>query len=166
MQRLIPIGVRGFLAKDKSTPIVELCNLFKQLCSRTVLVEDMRKAKAAIFTILCKLELIYPPTFIDIMVHLVLHLPDSAICGGPVYMRWMYPFERYMKKLKHYVINMARPEGSIAEGYVAEEALTFCSMYLQDVQTRFNRPERNEDVVIEKTKMWVFESKCRPTSAT
>ncbi|KAJ9542126.1 hypothetical protein OSB04_028632 [Centaurea solstitialis] len=166
MQRLIPIGVRGFLAKDKSTPIVELCNIFKQLCSRTLMVEDMRKAKAAIVTILCKLEMIYPPAFFDIMVHLVLHLPDEAICGGPVYMRWMYPFERYMKKLKHYVRNKARPEGSIAEGYVAEEALTFCSMYLQDVQTRFNRPERNEDVIVEKTKLWVFESKCRPTSGT
>ncbi|KAJ9539304.1 hypothetical protein OSB04_032037 [Centaurea solstitialis] len=166
MQRLIPIGVRGFLAKDKSTPIVELCNIFKQLCCRTLMVEDMRKAKAAIVTILCKLEMIYPPAFFDIMVHLVLHLPDEAICGGPVYMRWMYPFERYMKKLKHYVRNKVRPEGSIAEGYVAEEALTFCSMYIQDVQTRFNRPERNEDVIVEKTKLWVFESKCRPTSGT
>ncbi|KAJ9547255.1 hypothetical protein OSB04_019798 [Centaurea solstitialis] len=156
MQRLIPIGVRGFLAKGKSTPIVELCNVFKQLCSRTLMVEDMRKAKATIVTILCKLEMIHPPAFFDIMVHLVLNLPDEAICGGPVYMRWMYPFER----------NKARPEGSIAEGHVAEEALKFGSMYLQDVQTRFNRPERNEDVIIEKTKLWVFESKCRPTSGT
>lgn len=100
------------------------------------------------------------------MVHLVLHLPDEAICGGPVHYRWMYPIERYLKKLKNYVRNKARPEGCMAEGYVAEEALTFCSMYLKDVQTRFNRPERNEDVVIPKTKFWMFESKCRPTSAT
>ncbi|KAJ0920707.1 putative Transposase-associated domain-containing protein [Helianthus annuus] len=45
-------------------------------------------------------------------------------------------------------------------------ALSFCSMYLRDVQTKFNRPDRNEDVVVEKRKMWVFESKCRPASAT
>ncbi|GKF61781.1 hypothetical protein Tco_0181835, partial [Tanacetum coccineum] len=51
---------------------------------------------------------------------------------------WMYPFERYMKKLKNYVRNKAKPEGSIAEGYVAEEALTFCSRYLKDVETRLN----------------------------
>jgi len=38
-------------------------------------------------------------------------------------------------------------------------------MYLEDVQSRFNCPERNEDVIIPKTKMWVFVSKCRPTSA-
>jgi hypothetical protein len=166
MQRLIPIGVRGFLTKDTYTPIVDLCMFFKQLCSRTLLVEDMKKAKDAILNILCKLEMIYPPAFFDIMLHLVLHLPDEAIAGGPVTFRWMYPFERYMKKLKNYVRNPTRPEGCIAEGYVAEEALTFCSMYLRDVQTKFNRPDRNEDVVVEKRKLWVFESKCRPASAT
>ncbi|XP_076930723.1 uncharacterized protein LOC143595638 [Bidens hawaiensis] len=165
MQRLLPIGIRGFLTKDIYTPIVDLCTFFKQLCSRTLLVDDMKKAKKAILLILCKLELIYPPTFFDIMVHLVLHLPDEALRGGPVCMRWMYPFERYMKKLKHYVRNKARPEGSIAEGYVAKEALSFCSMYLRDVQTRFNQPDINEDVVVEKTKLWVFESKCCPANA-
>ncbi|GJV33348.1 signal peptide peptidase-like protein 2 [Tanacetum coccineum] len=33
----------------------------------------------------------------------------------------MFSFERFMKKLKGYVRNKAKPEGSIAEGYVAEE---------------------------------------------
>jgi hypothetical protein len=31
------------------------------------------------------------------------------------------------------------PEGSIAEGYVALECLTFCSRYLRDVETKFTR---------------------------
>ncbi|XP_030505429.2 uncharacterized protein LOC115720419 [Cannabis sativa] len=81
--------------------------------------------------------------------------------GGPVFMRWMYPFERYMKKLKNYVGNKARPEGSIAESYVADEALTFCSMYFKGVETKFNRLDRNEDDVIPKI-CTVFQSQCRP----
>ncbi|KAJ0621439.1 hypothetical protein HanIR_Chr01g0008611 [Helianthus annuus] len=121
MQRLIPIGVRGLLTKDTSTPIVDLCMFFKQLCSRTLSVDDMKKAKDDIVTILCKLEMIYPPAFFDIMVHLLVHLPDEAIAGGPVAFRWMYPFERYMKKLKNYVKNPARPEGCIAECYVCSD---------------------------------------------
>nr|GEV12576.1 hypothetical protein [Tanacetum cinerariifolium] len=68
---------------------------------------------------------------------------SEAILCGPVYMRWMYPLERYMKKLKNYVRNQAKPEGSIVEGYVSEEALTFCSHYLKDVERRFNCPGRN-----------------------
>nr|GEV78956.1 F-box domain, leucine-rich repeat domain, L domain-like protein [Tanacetum cinerariifolium] len=49
----------------------------------------------------------------------------SALEGGPIHPRWMFPFERYMKKLKGYVQNKTKPEGAIAEGYVAEEAVTF-----------------------------------------
>ncbi|GJZ13743.1 hypothetical protein Tco_0548973 [Tanacetum coccineum] len=95
--------------------------------------------------ILCELELIYPPALFDIMVHLVIHLPIEALEGGPIRLRWMYPFEIYMKKLKGYVRNKAKPEGSIAEGYVAEEALTFSSHYFRDVTTKFNRPDHNVD---------------------
>lgn len=51
-----------------------------------------------------------------------------------------------MHKLKGYIRNKAHPEGSIAEGYIDNECLTFCSLYLDDVETRFNRPDRNYDV--------------------
>lgn len=50
---------------------------------------------------------------------------------------------RYLHTLKSYVRNKSRPEGSIAEGYLAEECLSFCSMYLQGVDTRRNRLGRN-----------------------
>ena len=119
-------------------------------------MDDLMKLKNSIPLILCRLELIYPPAFFDIMVHLLVHLPDEALRGGPVFTRWMYSVERHMKKFKNYVRNKARPEGCIAESYVAEEALSFCSMYLRDVQTRFNRPDRNEDLVVEQRKLWMF----------
>lgn len=46
-----------------------------------------------------------------------------------------------MHKLKTYVHNKAHPEGSIAEGYLADK----CSCYLNQVETKFNREERNYD---------------------
>lgn len=52
-------------------------------------------------------------------------------------------YHRYLQRLKSYVRNRAHPEGSIAEGYMAEECLTFCSRYLDSVETVFNRPSRN-----------------------
>ncbi|KAJ9547179.1 LOW QUALITY PROTEIN: hypothetical protein OSB04_019722 [Centaurea solstitialis] len=164
MQRLLPVGVRGYVDANMSAPIIELCSFFKQVCARSLVVDDMRKATNQLVKILCNMELIFPPAFFDIMIHLVLHLSEEAILGGPVYMRWMYPFERYMKKLKNYVRNKAKPEGSIAEGYIADEALTFCSMYFEGVQTRFNLPDRNEDVVVPRRQLSVFESQCRATS--
>ena len=41
--------------------------------------------------------------------------------------------------------NRAQPEGSSAEGYTLEETITFCSRYLDGVETLFNRPPRNDD---------------------
>ena len=51
----------------------------------------------------------------------------------PVYLRSMYPFERFMGILKHYVRNRAHPEGSIVEGYVTEEVIEFCLDYMDRI---------------------------------
>jgi hypothetical protein len=77
------------------------------------------------------------------MIHLVVHLPDEALLRGFVQYGWMYPIERRLYTLKRYVRNRARLEGSIAEAYIADECLTFCSRYLDGVETRFNREPRN-----------------------
>nr|GEY45903.1 hypothetical protein [Tanacetum cinerariifolium] len=84
-----------------------------------------------------------------------------ALEGRPIRPRWMYPFERYMKKLKGYVRNKAKPEGSIAEGYIAEEALTFSSHYFRDVTTKFNRPDHNVDPSLPTCQFQVFRSVCK-----
>jgi hypothetical protein len=62
--------------------------------------------------------------------------------------RWMYPIERYLRTLKGYVRNKAHPEGSMAEGYISEECLTFCSRFLQDVDTKLSHPERHERAAV------------------
>ncbi|XP_060171665.1 uncharacterized protein LOC132602887 [Lycium barbarum] len=76
------------------------------------------------------------------MVHLTVHLVQEAKLGGPVHYRHMYPVERELGHFKSFVRNKARSEASIAEGYLAEETLTFCSRYMEDIETRFNRPRR------------------------
>nr|KYP42605.1 Ankyrin repeat-containing protein At5g02620 family [Cajanus cajan] len=52
--------------------------------------------------------------------------------------------------------NKAQPEGSIAEGYLAEESLTFCSLYIEDIETRFNKPKRVCDDPIDNETSFVF----------
>jgi len=77
------------------------------------------------------------------MMHLAIHLPDEALLRGPVQYGWMYPIERRLYTLKRYVRNRARLEGSIAEAYIVDKCLTFCSKYMDDFVTRFNRELRN-----------------------
>ncbi|KAE9604361.1 hypothetical protein Lalb_Chr11g0070811 [Lupinus albus] len=67
-----------------------------------------------------ELEMYFTRSFFGIMVHLSIHLVREIQLCGPCYMRWMYPFERYMKTLKGYVKNRSRPEGCIVERYIVE----------------------------------------------
>ncbi|KAM3323275.1 hypothetical protein P3S67_004426 [Capsicum chacoense] len=73
------------------------------------------------------------------MVYLSVHLVEEAKLGGPVHYRNMYPVERELVHFKSLVRNKAQPKASIAEGYLAEESLTFCSRYIVDIEKRFNR---------------------------
>ena len=50
-----------------------------------------------------------------------------------------------MRTLKSYVRNKAHPEGSIARGYLADECLTFCYRYMDNMNTKFNRKSQNDD---------------------
>ncbi|XP_042952270.1 uncharacterized protein LOC122289358 [Carya illinoinensis] len=138
MQYLLSVIIGGYLRPDIRGALIELCSFFKELCSRTLDTRVLERLQANIPVILCKLEMIFPSAFFDIMVHLAIHLLDEALLAGPVQYRWMYHFERYLDKFKRYVRNRARPEGSIAEAYVHVECLTFCSMYLNDIETRHN----------------------------
>ena len=106
---------------------IALCNKVVDTCNLSLLQEELVKT-------LCLMEKNYPPSFFDIMVHLTVHLLREVQLCGPVYLRWMYSFERFMKNLKGYVRNHNRPKGCIAECYIAEEAVEYCSEYLSNVK--------------------------------
>ncbi|XP_038706800.1 uncharacterized protein LOC120002208 isoform X2 [Tripterygium wilfordii] len=143
MQQLIPLAIRKTLPKNVVEPLIELSNFFRQLCSKMNSTVDLEYLKERITLTLCHLEKIFPPAFFDIMVHLPIHLAEEALIAGAVQFRWMYPIERYLLTLKQYVRNRARPEASMAKGYLMEECMNFCAQYLQDVETKSNRPARN-----------------------
>ncbi|BBN68756.1 hypothetical protein Prudu_563S000100 [Prunus dulcis] len=135
MQQLLPVAIRSVLEKPARYAITRLCFFFNAICAKTVDVSKLDKLEEDVVVTLCLLEKYFPPSFFDIMVHLVVHLVREVRLCGPVYFRWMYPFERYMKVLKGYVQNRTRPEGCIAERYIAEEAVEFCTQHLSDVST-------------------------------
>uniref|UniRef100_A0A2N9GFL9 Nudix hydrolase domain-containing protein n=1 Tax=Fagus sylvatica TaxID=28930 RepID=A0A2N9GFL9_FAGSY len=83
LQRVLPIGMRGFVDKDISTILFELGSFFQDLCSRSLRRSDLENLEDRIVLILCKLEKFFPPAFFDVMVHLAVHLSREAILGGP-----------------------------------------------------------------------------------
>ncbi|XP_058201329.1 uncharacterized protein LOC131316070 [Rhododendron vialii] len=79
------------------------------------------------------------------MEHFAVHLAEEALIAGPVQFRWMYPIERFLLTLKQYGWNKAHPEASIVKGYLMYDCMNFCAQYLNDVETKLNRPARNYD---------------------
>ena len=121
--------------------------------------------------ILCKIKIIFLPSFFNVIEYLPVHLPYEAKVGGAMQYRWMYPFERHVKflftsylnvemkssfctyhhlwcrflhHLKKKVSNKARVESSICDAYLKEEISNFCAVYFeQNLDTNTRDLERN-----------------------
>ncbi|XP_013607828.1 PREDICTED: uncharacterized protein LOC106314511 [Brassica oleracea var. oleracea] len=145
-QNLFPVALRGLLPKGPRIAVSRMCNYFNRICQRVLDPEKLLALETEIVETMCQLERFFPPSLFDIMFHLPLHLAREARLGGPVHFRWMYPFERYMKTLKAFVKNFARPEACMAEGYLAGECLAFCMEFLQKSVPVEEPMTRNEDL--------------------
>ncbi|XP_042387612.1 uncharacterized protein LOC121979689 [Zingiber officinale] len=103
MQHFLPIVIRNSLPKYVRYVVIRLCFFFKDICCKIIDVAKLDKLQSDLIVTLCLLEQYFPPSFFDIMLHLTVHLVREVQLCGPVYFRWMYPFERCMKVLKSYV---------------------------------------------------------------
>jgi len=84
-----------------------MAKVYRHICSKVwnpINIDSLR-LNVAIFLSLLEME--FPPSFFDIMMHLVFHLVEELYIYGLVATMWMYPIEWYMKTLKKYVHNMA-----------------------------------------------------------
>ncbi|KMZ59777.1 hypothetical protein ZOSMA_65G01110 [Zostera marina] len=145
MQQLLPIALRRLTHPKVTSVLVNICKYFNAICSKEIVAEHMERLEKNIVITMCNLEKIFPSSFFTIMIHLVVHLASEEKVVGPVHYRWMYPIERYLLTLKKYVRTRSHPEGSIAEKYLADESMTFCSRFLHNVETKSNRTERYID---------------------
>ena len=132
LQQLLPVAIRSVLPKNVRVSIIRLCFFFNTLCNKVVDISKLDKQQADVVLTLRELEKILPPSFFDIMIHLIVHLVRELRLCGPVFYRWMFPFERFNKVLKSYVRNRYFPEGCIAERYLGEESVEFCAEFVRE----------------------------------
>jgi len=94
MQTLIPLAFHDLLLKGIWDALTEINHFFRDICSSKLNVDHIERLETNIVKTLCKLEMIFSPSFFDSMEHLLIHLLFETKVGGPVQYRWMYPFER------------------------------------------------------------------------
>nr|AAP12940.1 transposon protein, putative, CACTA, En/Spm sub-class [Oryza sativa Japonica Group]ABF96438.1 transposon protein, putative, CACTA, En/Spm sub-class [Oryza sativa Japonica Group] len=134
MTQLLPVVIRGILPDNVRATIIKLC-AFMNAISQNVIDPDILEAlQNDVVQCLVSFELIFPPSFFNIMTHLLCHFVKEIGILGPVYLHNMFPFERYMGVLKKYVRNRAHPEASIAKGYGTEEVIEFCVEFIEDLR--------------------------------
>jgi hypothetical protein len=123
MTQLLPVALRGVLPEKVRLALVKLCAFLNAISQKAINPRNLVKLQNDVVQCLVSFELAFPPSFFDITIL------------GPVYLHDMWPFERFMSVLKKYVLNRARPEGSIAKGYVIEEVIEFCVDFVDSVDS-------------------------------
>jgi hypothetical protein len=145
MERLLPVMFRGYLDDEVWRMLAELSYFYRQICAKEISRSLMEEFENAIAVLVCKMEKTFPPGFMTVMQHLLVHLPWEAKVGGPAQFRWMYSQERELKKLRATVRNKARVEGCIAEAYAAKEISNFSSKYFAKKRNVYATAERYHD---------------------
>jgi hypothetical protein len=129
----------------------------------------MQKFEKEIPILVCKMEKVFLPGWINAMQYLLVHLPWEAKVGGHVQFRWMYSQERELKKLRTTVCNKARVEGCIAEAFACKEIMKFSSIYFScanNVIAHTPRYHIEEVVPLSELKIFQWNGKgVRATSA-
>jgi hypothetical protein len=134
MTQLLPVALRRLLPENVRVPIVKLCAFLNAISQKVINPEILHRLQNDVVQCLVSFELVFPPSFFNIMTHLLVHLVEEIAILGPVFLHNMFPFERFMGILKKYVHNRARPEGSISKGYGTEEVIEFCVDFMPDLK--------------------------------
>ncbi|XP_066161902.1 uncharacterized protein, partial [Oryza sativa Japonica Group] len=134
MTQLLPVVIRGILPDNVRATITKICAFMNAISQKVIDPDRLEALQNEVVQCLVSFELIFPPSFFNIMTHLLCHLVKEIRILGPMYLHNMFPFERYMGVLKKYVRNRARPEASIAKGYGTEEVIEFCVEFIEDLR--------------------------------
>ena len=130
MTQILPVAIRGIMEPHVRETLTGLYNFFNVITRKSISMKKLARLQEEIVTILCELEMYFPPAFFDIMVHLLVHIVDDIIDLGPAFLHNMMSFERMNGVIKGFVRNSSHPDGSIVQGFLTEECISFCENFL------------------------------------
>ena len=99
-QFILPVCLRHLLDSGPRTAIIRLARLFTMICKKVINVDELERLQLYAAETMCLMEIWFPPSFFDIMVHLPIHLVRQVKLCGPIANAWCYPVERHLNVLK------------------------------------------------------------------
>jgi hypothetical protein len=91
-------------------------SFFNAISQKVVDPMKLTKLQDHLILTMCNLETIFPPSFFDLIPHLLFHIVHEMKYLGPVFLHQMYPFERFITILKMYIHNQSHPKGCMVHG--------------------------------------------------
>ena len=86
MQQLLVVAIQDILPNKVRHAITCLCFFFNAICSKVIDPLHLDELENEIAIILCQLEMYFPPSFFDNMLHLIVHLVrEIKFCGSFIY---------------------------------------------------------------------------------
>jgi hypothetical protein len=83
--------------------LVEHC--YNSIEQKAIDEEKLLDLERRHFETLCLLEATFPPSFFDLMMHLIVHLVSEIWFLGPCYLHLMFPYVRFYGFLKSLIHN-------------------------------------------------------------
>ena len=85
MQQLLPIAIHGILLEKVRVAITCLCFVFNAISRKVIDFRQLDDLENQAAVVLGQLEMYFPPSFFDIMVHLIVHLVREIQLCGPIF---------------------------------------------------------------------------------
>ena len=96
MTELLPVVLPGILPDNVRLTIVKLCAFLNVVSQKVIDPDNFIKLQNDVVQCFVGFELIFPPSFFNIMTHLLVHLVKEIDNLGPVFLHNMFSFERFM----------------------------------------------------------------------
>jgi hypothetical protein len=87
MQTLIPLAFCDLLSKGIWDALMKINHFFRDKCSNKLWTQHIERLETNIIETICKLEMIFPPSFFYYMEHLSIPLSYEVKVGDPVQYR-------------------------------------------------------------------------------
>jgi hypothetical protein len=85
MTQMLPVAIRGILPDKVRDPIIKLCSFFNAISQKVIDPNKLAKLQEDVVHTICQFETIFPPTFFDIMPHLIVHIVGEIKSLGPIF---------------------------------------------------------------------------------
>ena len=77
MTQLLPVALRGILSENVRLAIVKLCAFLNEISQKAIDPEKLTQLQNDIVQCLVSFAMVFPPSFFNIMTHLLIHIVNE-----------------------------------------------------------------------------------------